>query len=60
MLINKPESHKMCQFFSVGAVVFGLAIFKKSLNEIFGLQSMCEKHRLCFACGLPRRKDLCS
>lgn len=60
MLINKPESDKMCQFFSVGAVVFGLVTLKKSLNEVFGLQSMCEKNRLCFACGLPGRKDQCS
>jgi len=60
MLINKPGSDKICRFFSVGAVVFGLADLIKGLNEVFGLQSMCEKHSLCFAWGLLRRKKQCS
>lgn len=60
MLINEPRSDKICQFFSMCAVVFGLATLKKPLNEVFGLQSMCEKHRLCFAWELPGGKNQCS
>lgn len=60
MLINKRGSDKICQFFTAGAVVFGLATLKRPLNEISGLQSMHEKHTLCFAWGLPGRNNQCS